>query len=284
MEPECKVCYEKYNTENNCPLNLPCGHSFCSTCIQAFQNKNPNFLCPICQKPCMQAEIPKNYAILELLDCLSKSTIVGTAQTQKQNLNLAQSQNKKTSPMIQQVSLIPISKKQALPKIQFNAQYNNLCNECKRPQPFTSQNESYQCAKCPEMVLCPQCKRKGIHDFHCFRYFSNNSIFGKMLYFACLNGKTVYGNTNYACSGCGMQPIIGRVFKCKQCNYYLCEVCRSSGLHMFHAFDELAVELQRCQICNMQAYPYIYCGQCNIKMCNNCKNSSMHLFHQLTQI
>ncbi len=36
---ECKICYEKYDTDKSKPMMLGCGHTFCLSCIQKLDPK-----------------------------------------------------------------------------------------------------------------------------------------------------------------------------------------------------------------------------------------------------
>ena len=49
---ECDICQLKWNTENIIPRILPCGHTFCQSClIKQIQKKTKQiFKCPNCKK------------------------------------------------------------------------------------------------------------------------------------------------------------------------------------------------------------------------------------------
>ena len=62
----CDICTVQFNSTNNIPLTLVCGHTFCKKCLSKLKNRQ----CPHdknVQIPDL-AGIPANYAILKLLD------------------------------------------------------------------------------------------------------------------------------------------------------------------------------------------------------------------------
>lgn len=46
---ECAICQSMYDSENNKPLMLPCGHSFCKTCLDLMVQKRLQKVCPTCR-------------------------------------------------------------------------------------------------------------------------------------------------------------------------------------------------------------------------------------------
>ena len=69
--PECSICYEGYDGENNCPRLLSCGHSFCSCCLERLLHGN-TIDCPTCRNP---VRVPtgvqgllKNFALLDIVN------------------------------------------------------------------------------------------------------------------------------------------------------------------------------------------------------------------------
>lgn len=59
----CQVCFENYNDKENRPYTItPCGHSFCTKCLDSLTDKS----CPKCRREINDKII--NYAILDLLD------------------------------------------------------------------------------------------------------------------------------------------------------------------------------------------------------------------------
>nr|XP_053649024.1 E3 ubiquitin-protein ligase TRIM13-like [Cherax quadricarinatus] len=47
-KPECKVCFNNYDEDLRRPRSLPCGHTFCSQCIED-TIKNVKLICPSCR-------------------------------------------------------------------------------------------------------------------------------------------------------------------------------------------------------------------------------------------
>ena len=61
---ECNICRESYTIEGiNEPKVLPCGHTFCYSCLQFFLNN----LCPNCNKQFLPQSIVTNYTLREFI-------------------------------------------------------------------------------------------------------------------------------------------------------------------------------------------------------------------------
>ncbi|XP_018014128.1 E3 ubiquitin-protein ligase TRIM38-like [Hyalella azteca] len=63
---ECDVCNEKFDSGNNKPLCLTCGHTFCFSCITNLQRLSGTQNCPKCRKPFSQRidQMLVNYALI----------------------------------------------------------------------------------------------------------------------------------------------------------------------------------------------------------------------------
>ena len=46
---DCKVCNDPYDEEEHRPRTAPCGHDYCTACVQALIN-NKLFVCPKCRQ------------------------------------------------------------------------------------------------------------------------------------------------------------------------------------------------------------------------------------------
>jgi len=70
---ECTICLRYWNQGDCIPKSLPCGHSFCTTCLEdLFNSKKIGVLCPICnvQHKMTLSELqslPKNFSLLALI-------------------------------------------------------------------------------------------------------------------------------------------------------------------------------------------------------------------------
>ena len=76
---ECSVCLEKYTDRRS----LPCGHSFCLDCLRPVLYRN-SLRCPTCRNETnvnSVAELPKPYALLEVLSVLESVALSQTATT-----------------------------------------------------------------------------------------------------------------------------------------------------------------------------------------------------------
>jgi len=68
----CRVCLEVYSAEEkHSPRTLPCGHSFCYSCLVELQKKNGKIVeCPTCRAchPVAPSGFPTNFDLLEVLE------------------------------------------------------------------------------------------------------------------------------------------------------------------------------------------------------------------------
>jgi len=85
---ECAVCLQYWNQEDCVPKSLPCGHSFCSQCLESiFTKRKTGVQCPNCLVdykmtiPQVQA-IPKNFALLCLIPNKHSKTFLNTVSKQ----------------------------------------------------------------------------------------------------------------------------------------------------------------------------------------------------------
>ena len=97
---ECDICQLKWNTENIIPRILPCGHTFCQSCIIKQIHKKPKqiFKCPSCHKEINSLEskkdvllLRKNSALLTLTDKVQtyKTNNISNVSMTSQNLNFS---------------------------------------------------------------------------------------------------------------------------------------------------------------------------------------------------
>lgn len=53
---------------------------------------------------------------------------------------------------------------------------------------------------------------------------------------------------NARCDNCGMNPILGNRFKCRQCvDYDLCQDCKNKGIHGMHYTERLSGNVSAVQ-------------------------------------
>lgn len=228
----CKVCYEQYNLESRCPINLPCGHTFCKNCISSLQNRG-SAKCPLCKAMATFQTLPKAFAIIEILEALH------------------------SKPKQKQGGLLP----------------TRNCSECK----IGINEESYQCAKCADYLLCPMCRIKKVHSHHCFKIVDTDGTVGRIQYPFAVASMQICSNEAIICCGCGMAPMKGLVFRCMTCkDVYICQVCQKVGLHSFH------IMLPRtCEICKSKIQSDFMCKECKIIICAKCKSCNEHSWHNI---
>ena len=69
---ECSVCSDFFVPGTRPPKTLPCGHSFCSSCLHVLY-KDSTLNCPTCRTTCSPPgnkieKLPTNYTVIEMLD------------------------------------------------------------------------------------------------------------------------------------------------------------------------------------------------------------------------
>ena len=86
---ECDICQLKWNTENIIPRILPCGHTFCQSCIiKQIQTKSKQiFKCPTCFKELNSLQSQKD--VLNLRKNSALLTLTDKVQTYKSNNNIS---------------------------------------------------------------------------------------------------------------------------------------------------------------------------------------------------
>ena len=98
---ECDICQLNWNNESNIPRILPCGHTFCQSCLINMVHKNTKhpFTCPTCNKKINSiksqkdvVDLRKNSALLVLTDKVQtykSNTNISNVSISSQNLNFS---------------------------------------------------------------------------------------------------------------------------------------------------------------------------------------------------
>ena len=116
---ECDICQLKWSTENIIPLILPCGHSFCQSCIlsQIKKNNKKTFKCPACNTDLNSLKteddvlnLRKNSALLTLIDKVQTCKInnISNVSMSSQTLNASHinNQDNNNSRILQNYDLL----------------------------------------------------------------------------------------------------------------------------------------------------------------------------------
>ena len=101
---ECDICQFKWSIENIIPLILPCGHTFCQSCIlsQIKKNNKKTFKCPACNTDLNSLKteddvlnLRKNSALLTLIDKVQTCKInnISNVSMSSQTLNASHMNN-----------------------------------------------------------------------------------------------------------------------------------------------------------------------------------------------
>ncbi|XP_063599739.1 uncharacterized protein LOC134776041 isoform X1 [Penaeus indicus] len=89
---ECKVCLDAYNDCEKRPRNLPCGHSFCSSCIEDLIRQGM-LTCPNCRARHTCSDVtnfPFAYELEELINKMRMSTLGGRSREEERKIILIQ--------------------------------------------------------------------------------------------------------------------------------------------------------------------------------------------------
>jgi hypothetical protein len=76
MEVTCPICFDHYNDKDKVPRILPCGHTFCQSCLMDLRTSNI-LTCPTCRKyfaPDVK-QLIKNFTILGKKDLKNECII-----------------------------------------------------------------------------------------------------------------------------------------------------------------------------------------------------------------
>ncbi|OMJ80622.1 hypothetical protein SteCoe_19108 [Stentor coeruleus] len=102
MDFECHICSNPYTSAYRIPKVIPCGHTFCSICLEDLQ-KRQNLICPQCQKSWDSSNpISTNHSLVKLIIeielycqnhnqgqlavCINRATLVSLCEQCAQNI------------------------------------------------------------------------------------------------------------------------------------------------------------------------------------------------------
>ncbi|TRY99098.1 hypothetical protein DNTS_012372 [Danionella cerebrum] len=75
-ELQCSVCLDVFTD----PVSIPCGHSFCQSCLKRFWDVSENCFCPFCKEPFHQRpELKINRALREVIQLFVKKPGLNTS-------------------------------------------------------------------------------------------------------------------------------------------------------------------------------------------------------------
>lgn len=153
---ECDICQKKWNPEDIIPRILPCGHTFCQSCLVQIVEKfsGEEFLkCPTCEKE-LKSIMVKN-DILNLRKNTTLLMITDKLETQKSKFNLSSlslssslkmnstinafnNSNEEKPPITQDAlfKICPVHKSKANFYMKKEENMVYICNECLRTMPF----------------------------------------------------------------------------------------------------------------------------------------------------
>ena len=166
---ECDICQLKWTTENIIPRILPCGHTFCQSCIIKQVHKKPKqiFKCPTCHKEITTLETKKD--ILNLRKNSALITLTDKVQTYKSNNNNISN----VSMTSQNLNFSNLNQDNNNSRINTNNEQNNINNK----EEFYHKGEFY-------FPVCQTHKNKanfyniidGIKNFYCNECVQTNNF------------------------------------------------------------------------------------------------------------
>ena len=68
LKMNCPTCKKYYNDKEHVPLNLPCGHTFCKTCLKGTIRRDQELECAVCLRQFRGriGDLSKNYIALSM--------------------------------------------------------------------------------------------------------------------------------------------------------------------------------------------------------------------------
>ncbi|ODM92655.1 E3 ubiquitin-protein ligase SIAH1 [Orchesella cincta] len=134
--------------------------------------------------------------------------------------------------------------------------HNACCDECSE-NPILGKR--YKCLQCVDFDLCDICMQAGTHAHHIFAVVGTAQQ--SRLFRESFTRIRVTNNENtpvrptrnratifhgIGCDGCEKKPIVGKQYKCLQCDDYdLCDECMEGGNHSLHIFAVLTTQQER---------------------------------------
>ena len=85
---DCGICLENYNSDSKVPIILPCGHTYCYTCIENIIRKK--IKCPNCRalvpRNISPSSLTVNYAVISMLDTTANPDMMYTKRISDMSL------------------------------------------------------------------------------------------------------------------------------------------------------------------------------------------------------
>uniref|UniRef100_A0A8C4SF78 Tripartite motif-containing protein 16-like n=1 Tax=Erpetoichthys calabaricus TaxID=27687 RepID=A0A8C4SF78_ERPCA len=73
----CSICLEIFTR----PVSTPCGHSFCTACIEEFWNQREFYTCPLCEKVFeKKPELCVNRVLAEIIDNFKETSLISSQE------------------------------------------------------------------------------------------------------------------------------------------------------------------------------------------------------------
>ncbi|XP_071832984.1 uncharacterized protein [Apostichopus japonicus] len=149
------------------------------------------------------------------------------------------------------------------------------CDGCKESPIIGTR---FRCWTCLQFNLCEICKDRNIHSDHQFKEFSGEEA----------------RNSQYTCSECQENPIVGSYYRCKTCasRLYFCQCCMQREGHSDHGVyqfngSEPPHLFVRCDNCGERPVrgKLFKCKDCiDYKLCECCWDRQVHPGHEFEVI
>ena len=204
---ECDICQLKWSIDNIIPLILPCGHTFCQSCIiSQIQKSDKTFKCPTCNTELNSLKtkddvlnLRKNSALLTLIDKVQtyKVNNISNISMSTQTLNISHMNNpdNNNSRILQNNDLLnndfykngefvfpicPVHKNKANFYNIIEKNKNFYCNECiqtnilenLKPLPFLKAQNEFKINSCKNKIKLLRNEIGRVDDF--LKSYQNN--------------------------------------------------------------------------------------------------------------
>lgn len=226
---ECTICMEYFDEKKQRPRCLPCGHTFCNTCIDhsiAIGDK----ACATCRKPHKASKasaLPVNFLVEEILK--EKHLAINSNQLDISN---------KPQPEKNKKGLLGINKKD-IAKVSSvksdRTHTDTFCDSCYSPVI----GFRYKCLICDNYDLCQNCEKNITHTQHpMLRIPSPQTKYddGNKMKITCENVTydPTFVHANIMCDCCDVS-VVGYRYKCLNCeDFDLCHTCEHEEMHSHH--------------------------------------------------
>jgi len=304
---KCEICFNPYDANERKPMNLPCGHTVCNSCLAQIKSSG-HFQCPFDRKEFnCNDQIPVAYTLLAVIEAGNNhenESNTGNHNARNhadiQNNNYEKEEENKVPKNDTLQQKMSTMKKCICGELLKSTQYALNCSQCgyARIGSKCTSCSYHLCFECyspkPKGLVCP-CGHslKYVHYSNsCFscgysRHGTKCESCGYALCFECYSLKLPNPTTcpcgsllegtqyHFNCFQCGYSRI---GTKCKKCEFFVCYVCflpeqKSPNIC---PFGHPMLSVQNTKNCSSCGYNRTgtKCTQCGFFLCYECYKPS----------